>query len=69
MFCPFVNGNCVSNCVFCNNDGSCSLLKNIAAIKSNTGSDQTDSWYINNKLDTVLEKLDCIVKKLEQSVD
>ena len=69
MFCPFVKGNCVSDCVFNNGDNNCKLLNTLTRIESNTGSDQTESWFINSKLDDVLDKLDCIIEKIEPSVD
>ena len=94
MFCPFVNGDCVSECIFnngCFNEGdpeNCNLMdavRNIqsdgfierspkdylesietelSSIKSNTGSDQTESWNINNTLEDILTKLKEINKKL-----
>ena len=63
MFCPFVKGACVTDCVFINNYNECSLAKSIPNIESNTGSDQTDSSYIDSKLGTIIEKLDRIIKK------
>lgn len=68
MFCPFTKGNCVSNCIF-NKDNDCNLLKSIKMIEINTGSDQTESWFINSKLGDISEKLDRIIKILEQSAD
>ena len=68
MYCPFVKGNCVSNCVF-NENNNCNLLKTIKNIEFNTNTDQTESWSINHELENISEKLDCIIKKLEQSVD
>ncbi len=67
MFCPFTKENCVSTCVFNNN--SCNLLKIMKDIESNTGSDQTESWYINSKLGDISDKLDRIIEILEQSAD
>ena len=94
MFCPFVNGDCVSECIFnngCFNEGdpeNCNLMdavRNIqsdgfierspkdylesietelSSIKSNTGSDQTESWNINSKLDDVVRLLEEIKKSL-----
>lgn len=94
MFCPFINGECKSECIFNNNcfdEGdreNCNLmdavrniqsdgfdeytlkdyLENIDtkldAIKLNTGSDQSESWEISDKLDDVLRKLEEIKKKM-----
>ena len=94
MFCPFVNGDCVSECIFnngCYDEGdpeNCNLmdavrniqsdgfiertpkdyLENIEttldSIRSNTGSDQTESWEISSKLDEILIKLEEVKKKL-----
>lgn len=63
MFCPFVKGECVSDCVFLNQYKDCSLAKSIPNIEYNTGSDQTDSSYIDSKLGTIIEKLDRIIEK------
>ncbi len=68
MFCPFIKENCSSNCVF-NNNNNCKLLRIMKSIESNTGSDQTESWDINNKLGDISDKLDRIIKILEQSAD
>lgn len=46
------------------NDYLESIETELASIKSNTSSDQTESWDINNKLDDVLTKLEEIKKKL-----
>ena len=65
MFCPLIDDNCNFECMFCNQkDYSCELLKNIEKIKSNTGSDQTESNSINSKLETIIEKLNCIIEKI-----
>lgn len=94
MFCPFIKGDCVSECIFnngCGDEGdpeNCNLMdavRNIQSdgfvertpkdylesiettldsIRSNTGSDQTESWEISSKLDDVLHKLDEIKKKV-----
>ena len=64
MFCPFVKGNCVSDCVFNNGNDECNVLRIITKIEKNTGSDQTESWYIDNKLSSISEKLDNIIDKL-----
>lgn len=69
MFCPFIKKDCVSDCIFKNSDHSCDFLKAIKNIESNTGSDQTDSYWINSKLSDVSDKLDNIIKYLEQSAD
>ena len=41
-----------------------SIETELVSIKSNTSSDQTESWDINNKLDDILTKLEEIKKKL-----
>lgn len=94
MFCPFVKGDCVPECIFNNgcldeNDPcNCNLfdavsmiqsfgftdtnledyLQNIDStldtVKSNTGTDQTDSSYINGKLGNIENLLEEIKKKL-----
>lgn len=64
MFCPFVNGNCKSDCVFNDEPNGCKILTNLNNIEINTGSDQTDSWSIDRKLGDISDKLDCIIKKL-----
>lgn len=94
MFCPFVKGDCVSECIFnngCFNEGdseNCNLMdavRNIqsdgfvertpkdylesietelSSIRSNTGSDQTESWNIDSKLDDVVRLLEEIKKTL-----
>lgn len=94
MFCPFINGECNTECVFNNNaykesdPENCNLMdavKNIQSdgfaertpkdyldrienllqiIKSNTGSDQTDSYYIKSELEDISRKLDDIMKKI-----
>lgn len=93
-FCPFINGDCVPECVFNNgsfNEGdpeNCNLMdaaRNIQSdgfedrtprdylesiedklqrIKSNTGSDQTESYEIKNELEDITRKLDQIMKKI-----
>ena len=68
MFCPFVKGNCVSDCVF-NDNNSCNLLKIIKNIEVNTSYDQTESVSIDYEVENISEKLDRIIEKLEQSVD
>lgn len=69
MFCPFIKKDCVSDCVFYSRNNKCGLLETVSRIESNTGSDQTESWNINSKLSDISDKLDCIIKKLERSVD
>lgn len=69
MYCPFIKNNCNSDCVFCGNNNTCNLLTTLKNIEINTGSDQTESWYINDKLKEVSNKLDSIIKKIEQSAD
>lgn len=69
MFCPFVKGKCVPDCIFNNTPNDCKLLDSLKSIENNTGTDQTDSWWINSKLGDVLDKLDHIIEKLEQPVD
>ncbi len=64
MFCPFVKGDCVADCIFYNGKNDCNFLGIITKIRNNTGSDQTESWNINNKLDTISDKIDSIIKKL-----
>lgn len=94
MFCPFVNGDCVPECVFnngcldendpynCNLNDAVSMIQSFGfadtnledylqnidstldTIKSNTGSDQTDSSYINGKLGNIEDMLEEIKKKL-----
>lgn len=94
LFCPFVNGSCIAECIFhngCFNEGdpeNCNLMdaiRNIQSdgfdertprdyiesiedklqcIKSNTGSDQTESWGIKTELEDISSKLDKIIKKL-----
>ena len=64
MFCPFVKGECRSDCIFNGDDGACMILDNIVEIERNTGSDQTESWYIDNKLGEISDKLDNILKKI-----
>lgn len=64
MFCPFVNGDCVTNCVFNDEPNDCKILTNLGNIEYNTSCDQTDSSYIDSKLRDVLSKLDDILKKL-----
>ena len=68
MYCPFVKGNCVSNCIF-NNDDNCNLLNMMQNIQCNTSSDQTESWAIKSKLGDISDKLDSIIENLEQSAD
>lgn len=93
-FCPFINGNCIPECVFnngCFDEGdpeNCNFMdaiRNIQSdgfvertpkdylegiedklqnIKSNTGSDQTESYEIKNELEDISRKLDQIMKKL-----
>lgn len=93
-FCPFINGDCVAECVFNNgcykvgDPENCNLkdaVRNIQSdgfedrtprdylqsienklkdIKSNTGSDQTESYEIKNELEDISRKLDQIMKKL-----
>lgn len=93
IFCPFINGSCVPECVFnngCYKEGdpeNCNLMdavRNIQSdgfiertpkdylegiedklqsIKSNTGSDQTESYEIKNELEEITRKLDRIMKK------
>jgi hypothetical protein len=93
-FCPFINGNCITECVFnngCFDEGdpeNCNFMdaiRNIQSdgfvertpkdylegiedklqnIKSNTGSDQTESYEIKNELEDISRKLDQIMKKL-----
>lgn len=41
-----------------------SIEKEVQSIQSNTGSDQTESWNINDKLGDILVKLEDIKKKL-----
>lgn len=73
MFCPFINGECNPECVFCDNDyhndNKCQLFKNIISIQSklssidmNTSSDQTDSSSINTILNEISNKLDKLIK-------
>lgn len=69
MFCPFINGNCVSSCVFNDGEDSCKFVRIIRNIESNTSTDQTESWSINNKLGDINGKLDRIIEHLEQSAD
>ena len=70
MFCPFIKDTCNLSCVFSSDDfSSCALLETITKIESNTSSDQTESWSINSKLGDISDKLDTIIKKLEQLVD
>ena len=94
MFCPFVKGACVPDCIFNNgcfkeNDPeNCNLMDAIRNIQSdgfterspkdylesiethlgtidyNSGTDHTDSSYINDKIDDILTKLEEIKKKL-----
>lgn len=94
MFCPFVNGECVVECIFnngcydaddpenCNlmdairniqsdgfvertpNDYLESIETTLKTVSSNTGSDQTESWNINNTLDDILTELKEIKKKI-----
>lgn len=68
MFCPFIKNDCVPECAFSNNH-SCALLRVLKNIDSNTSSDQTESWSINDKLGDISSKLDRIIKVIEQSVD
>ena len=68
MFCPFTKENCSQNCTF-NNNNHCKILNIMESIESNTGSDQTESWYINDKLEDISKKLDCIIKILGQAAD
>ena len=93
-FCPFINGNCITECVFnngCFDEGdpeNCNFMdaiRNIQSdgfvertpkdylegiedklqnIKSNTGSDPTESYEIKNELEDISRKLDQIMKKL-----
>lgn len=93
-FCPLVNGDCVTECIFnngCYNEGdpeNCNLMdavRNIQSdgfgertpkdylesiddklqgIKSNTSSDQTESWGIKNELEDISRKLDQIMKRI-----
>lgn len=63
IFCPFVNGDCKSNCVFNDTNltlpNACSIFSFLQAIKENTGTDQTYSPYIDTKLgdiSTLLER-------------
>lgn len=61
-FCPFVNGDCKSNCVF--NDtklimpNACSIFCFLQEIKENTGTDQTYSPYIDTKLGDISDLLE-----------
>ena len=32
MFCPFIKGACVSDCVFCNDDNTCNFINTIIKI-------------------------------------
>lgn len=94
LFCPFIKGDCVPECIFNNNcfdendSSNCNLndaismiqsfgfadttledyLQNIdstlESIRSNTGTDQTDSSYINSKLGDIEDLLEEIKKKL-----
>ena len=94
MFCPFVNGECVTECIFNNgcydedDSENCNLMDAIRNIQSdgfiertpkdylesiettlksvdsNTSSDQTESWNINNTLDDILTELKEIKKKI-----
>lgn len=41
-----------------------SIEDELQIIKSNTGSDQTDSWGIKNELEDISSKLDQIMKKI-----
>jgi len=41
-----------------------SIETELTFIKSNTGSDQTDSWDISQKLGDIIDKLDILIKKL-----
>lgn len=63
MFCPFVKGECVSDCVFLNQYKDCSLAKSIPNIESNTGSDQTDSYQISQKLGDIADQLKILIKR------
>lgn len=93
-FCPFINGNCIPECVFnngCYDEGNpencnlkdairniqsdgfeertpCDYLNsiedNLQTIRSNTGSDKTDSWGIKNELEDISDKLDKIIQKI-----
>lgn len=67
MFCPFIKNECKLDCVF-NDSGNnkCKLLTTIVNIESNTSSDQTESWSINNKLGDALDKLDCIINIIKK---
>ena len=69
MFCPFVKGECVCDCIFKEYDDSCNILKTISKIERNTSTDQTESWYINSKMDAISEKLDKITAEIEQLAD
>lgn len=69
MFCPFIKGNCVSNCIFYNDNKTCDFVRIIKNIEFNTNTDQTESWSIDHKLGDILDKLDCINKKFEQPDD
>lgn len=94
MFCPFIKGDCVPECIFnnnCSNENdpcNCNLydavnmiqsfgfsdtnledyLQNIDSalynINSNTGTDQTDSSYINGRLSNIETLLEEIKQKL-----
>ncbi len=64
MFCPFIKGDCVSDCVFNDSSNKCKLLTTITSIESNTSCDQTESWSINHKLGDILDKLDYIIKQI-----
>lgn len=96
MFCPFINNNCVQDCVFNNHKFQSDSVENctlshaaknmqqieftdrtpkdyldsieskLIHIETNTAKDQTDSWQINDKLDSVIDKLNDIKRVLTQ---
>lgn len=78
MFCPLLNDECNSDCILNNggfNDRNClikeglerlinnNLESDIRQIRINTETDQTDSSYINSKLDEIKSILLEIKKK------